>query len=76
MDSLKPEKVNSMDRIREEGVLKVVTDYNSISYFIYRGQPMGFQFEMLQALADHLDLELDVSVSNDLEKNFRDLNEW
>lgn len=76
LDSLKPENLaTNLDRIREEGVLKVVTDFNSISYFIYRGQPMGFQFEMLQALADHMDLELDVSVSNDLAKNFRDLND-
>ena len=75
LESLKPENVPSnLDRIREEGVLKVVTDYNSISYFIYRGQPMGFQFEMLQALADYMVLELDVSVSNDLELNFRNLN--
>lgn len=75
LDSLRPEMLETnLDRIRERGVLKVVTDYNSISYFIYRGQPMGFQFEMLQALADHMDLELDVSVSNDLSKNFRDLN--
>jgi len=76
LDTLKPESMaTNLDRIREEGVLNVVTDYNSISYFIYRGQPMGFQFEMLQALADHMELELDVSVSNNLAKNFWDLNE-
>lgn len=75
VDSLKPEKRTNMDRIREEGVLKVVTEYNSISYFIYRGQPLGFQFEMLQALANYMDLKLEVSVSNDLNKNFRDLQE-
>ncbi len=75
VDSFKPEKYTNLDRIREEGVLKVVTEYNSISYFIYRGQPLGFQFEMLQALANHLELELQVSVSNDLDKNFRDLQE-
>jgi membrane-bound lytic murein transglycosylase F len=75
LDSLKPSRTTNLDRIREEGVLKVVTEYNSISYFIYRGQPMGFQFEMLQELADYLKLELNVTVSNDLEKNFRDLND-
>ncbi len=75
LDSLKPLAVNDLELIRKEGLLKVVTDYNSISYFIYRGQPMGFQFEMLQALADHLELKLDVSVSNDLVKNFRDLSD-
>ena len=75
LNSLKPEQVTNLDRIRQEGILKVVTEYNSISYFIYRGQPMGFQFEMLHALANHLDLELEVTVSNDLDKNFRDLRE-
>jgi len=74
IDKLVPLETN-LDRIREEGILRVVTEYNSISYFIYRGQPMGFQFEMLQALATHLDLELQVSVSNDLDKNFRDVKE-
>ncbi len=75
ISSLKSEQLTTLDRIRQKGVLKVVTEYNSISYFIYRGQPMGFQFEMLQALADHMKLDLEVSVSNDLDKNFRDLRE-
>ena len=75
VDSLKPEELARLDRIRQDGVLRVVTEYNSISYFIYRGQPLGFQFEMLQALANHMDLELEVTVSNDLNKNFRDLQE-
>ncbi|MEJ2448892.1 MAG: transporter substrate-binding domain-containing protein, partial [Anaerolineales bacterium] len=64
-----------MDRIREKGSLKVVTEYNSISYFIYRGQPLGFQYEMLHALANYLDLELEVTVNNDLDKNFESLEE-
>jgi membrane-bound lytic murein transglycosylase F len=75
LKSLKPEHVTNLELIRQRGILKVVTEYNSISYFIYRGQPLGFQFEMLQALADHMELELEVSVSNDLDKNFRDLKE-
>ncbi len=75
ISNLKPVEETHLERIRQEGILKVVTEYNSISYFIYRGQPMGFQFEMLQALANHMGLELEVSVSNDLDKNFRDLQE-
>jgi membrane-bound lytic murein transglycosylase F len=53
----------------------VLTEYNSTSYFLYRGQPLGFQFEILQELANHLNLALDVSVSNDLKQNFVDLKE-
>jgi len=75
VEQLKPERVTHLERIRDRGALRVVTEYNSISYFIYRGQPMGFQYEMLQELANYLDLDLEVSVSNDLERNFSDLRE-
>lgn len=76
VEQLRPEaRVTNMEMIREYGALKVVTEYNSISYFLYRGQPLGFQYEMLQDLANHLDLTLEVSVSNDLEMNFNDLSE-
>ena len=73
VDSFKPERITNLERIRERGVLKVVTEFNSMSYFIYRGQPMGFQYDMLQELANFMDLRLEVNVSNNLEQNFRDL---
>jgi len=63
-------QTSDLEEIREEGKLRVVTEYNSISYFIYRGQPMGFQYQMLQELANHLDLELEVNVNNNLKENF------
>lgn len=75
VETLKPEKTTNLELIRDRGRLKVVTEYNSISYFIYRGQPLGFQYDMLQELANYLDLELEVSVSNDLDQNFQDLSE-
>ncbi len=75
VENLNPEKPSNLELIRRKGILKVVTEFNSISYFIYRGQPMGFQYEMLQELANHMKLELEVKVSNDLEKNFSDLEE-
>ena len=76
VESLKPEnRVTNLESIKQEGILRVVTEFNSISYFIYRGQPMGFQYEMLQELANYMDLQLEVNVSNDLDKNFLDLEE-
>jgi len=76
VEQLKPEnRATNMELIRQYGALKVVTEYNSISYFLYRGQPLGFQYEMLQELANHMNLPLEVSVSNDLERNFSDLRE-
>lgn len=54
--------------------LRVVTDYNSTNYFVYKGQPMGFQYELLCELADYLGTELEVTVNNDLEEKFDLLN--
>lgn len=57
-------------QVMERGSLRVVTDYNSTSYFIYRGQPMGYQYELLQELANHLGVKLEVVADNDLEHKF------
>lgn len=64
-----------LDLIKESGVLKVVTDYNSTSYFIYKGQPMGYQYELLQNLADHMGVKLEVSANNNLKEKFDLLND-
>ena len=63
-------EVNDLPQILEKGKLLAITDYNSTNYFIYRGQPMGYQYELLQDLADHLDIELELVVSNNLEETF------
>ncbi len=67
-------EMSDLDEIRERGRLVVAADYNSTSYFIYRGQPMGYQYQMLQELAKYLDLRLDVQVSSDIDETFNALN--
>jgi membrane-bound lytic murein transglycosylase F len=32
---------------------------NSTNYFVYRGEPMGFHFELLNEFADHLGVDLE-----------------
>ena len=64
-----------LDEIRERGKLVALTDFNSISYFIYRGEPMGFQFELLQEFADYLQIELEIVTENDLSLSFEMLND-
>ena len=71
-DADKPERID-LDKIKARGKLRVVTAYNSVDYFIYKGKPMGYQFEMLQELSNYLGLKLDITVSNDVKKNFDDL---
>ncbi len=64
---------HTMEKIRERGKLVVVTDFNSTNYFIYRGQPMGYQYQLLEELADHLGLKLEIRVNNDLDNSFESL---
>ena len=61
---------NDLPAILERGVLKATTDYNSTNYFIYRGQPMGFHLELLKLFAQHIGVELEVFVTNNIEENY------
>jgi len=64
----------ALEEIRERGKLIAITDYNSISYFVYRGEPMGYQFELLKSFAKHLDVELDILIDNRLTSSFNRLD--
>ncbi|MBN2215616.1 MAG: transporter substrate-binding domain-containing protein [Bacteroidales bacterium] len=66
-------RISDLEKIRKEGKMVVLTDYNSTNYFIYRGQPMGYQFDLLQELADYMGVKLEVNVNNNLEENFSQL---
>jgi membrane-bound lytic murein transglycosylase F len=63
-------EIPDLPKILESGKIRVVTNYNSTNYFVYKGQPMGYQFEMLQEFANFMDVKLEVTVSNDLQENF------
>lgn len=63
-----------LTEIKKNGSLRVLVDYNSANYFIYKGQPMGYQLEMLQELCNYLSLKLEITVSNDVEKSFNGLS--
>lgn len=63
-------KISQLQKIQERGKLIAATDYNSISYFVYRGQPMGYQYEMLKMFSEYLGVKFEIEVENDLEKCF------
>lgn len=69
---------NSVDRdlqdISKEGVLRVLMIYSSTSYFIYKGEPMGFEYELVKLLADHMGLKLELVITSDLDTEFEVLN--
>lgn len=62
------------DQIVERGYLNVLIDNNSISYFIYKGQPMGYEYELLNYLAAELKVALKIKVTSGVERAIEQLN--
>ena len=53
---------DDLQQICDSGRLKVLTLYRPVSYFLYRGQEMGIQFDMANQFAQHLGVKLDIEV--------------
>jgi membrane-bound lytic murein transglycosylase F len=74
----KKENINyvsfDLDSIRKRGKLIAITDFNSINYFIYKGEPMGFHYELLKSFSDHIGIDLEIVSENNIEKSFEMLN--
>lgn len=66
---------HDLPQILDDGVLKVITSYSGTSYFLYKGQPMGYEYDLLKRFARHLGVELNIIVSNNLDTMFYQLGE-
>jgi membrane-bound lytic murein transglycosylase F len=64
--NLSPSDFNQMVK---KGKLIVATGNNNTDYFLYQGEPMGFQFEMLQDLGNYLGVKVEVLVCNEPSEN-------
>ncbi len=66
------EKATAADlqQIRQRGKLVAATHAHANSYLIYKGRPMGFDYELLQGLAKHLGLEVEIRVARDAQELF------
>ncbi|MEK6782056.1 MAG: transporter substrate-binding domain-containing protein [Bacteroidota bacterium] len=63
-----------LDQIVKRGYINALVDNNSTSYFIYRGTPMGYEYELLERLADYLKVELRIRVIAGIEEAIDLLN--
>ena len=59
-----------LDSIRKRGKLIAVTDFNSTDYFIYKGEPMGFNYELLKSFSDVIGIDLEIITENHPEKAY------
>jgi membrane-bound lytic murein transglycosylase F len=73
--SFSRESSDDLKQISDRKRLVAVIDQNSTDYFAYKGEPMGFQFEMLKQLGQFLGMEVEIIVSNNMDEDFQALFE-
>lgn len=54
------EKQGSLNRIHKTKVITVITRNNAHCYYTYRGEAMGFEYNLAKAFADYLGVDLTV----------------
>jgi len=64
-----------LPKIKKRGSLKVILENTSTGYFLYKGSPMGLQYELIRRFCDDIGLSLELVIENDLEKSFNLLQE-
>lgn len=63
-----------LKQIKERGSLTAIVDNSTTSYFVHKGQPMGYEYELLNRLALYLGVELKLIITKDIEDAFLKLN--
>ena len=72
-EHIAPKPVVDLPQIMERGELVALTLNSSTSYFNYRGEPMGFQFELAQMFCHSIGVELKIVTVNREEELMRKL---
>jgi len=65
-------QTTDLNEIIESDTLRAATMYGSTSYFLYRDEMMGFDYEMVGNLANHLKVNLKINIA----KNEEEMTQW
>lgn len=60
--------------ILKRGKIRVLAENSSVSFFIYKGKRMGFEYEILREFADDIGVELEIISVSDLNDINQQLN--
>src|SRR4051812_5798434 len=63
-----------LGQIKSRGYINALVDNNSVSYFIFRGEPMGYEYELLQMFAEEIGVELRIKIISGVEESIDLLN--
>lgn len=69
-----PQVEIDLEAIKTRGYINALVDNNSVSYFIFRGEPMGYEYELLERFADEINVELRIKIISGVEESIDLLN--
>lgn len=67
------EKPSTLERVKEDGVLRVITRNSPATYFQDRNGETGFEYELVKHFADDLGVKLEIQTADDLDELFSQL---
>jgi len=67
------EKPSTLERVKEDGVLRVITRNSPATYFQDRNGETGFEYELVQRFADDLGVKLQIETADNLDDLFNQL---
>ena len=72
--ALDPPIDRDLEAIKERGTLTILAPYNSTTYFLLRGEPMGYEYELLRSFAREHGLKLVMEVVKNQKSLYQRLN--
>ncbi|OOW04425.1 lytic transglycosylase F [Pseudomonas sp. MF6396] len=69
------EKPSTLERVKEDGVLRVITRNSPATYFQDRNGETGFEYELVQRFADDLGVKLQIETAENLDDLFNQLGQ-
>ncbi|WP_407315257.1 membrane-bound lytic murein transglycosylase MltF [Pseudomonas sp. nanlin1] len=69
------DKPSTLERIKEDGVLRVVTRNSPATYFQDRNGETGFEYELVKRFADDMGVELKIETADNLDEIFARLGQ-
>ncbi len=72
---LVPSSNYDLSQIKKRGKLVALTDNSSTSFYIYKGDSLGYEYEQLRLFAESIGVELQIIVAKNMDTIFSQLND-
>jgi membrane-bound lytic murein transglycosylase F len=58
-------------QIKERGSIRIILANTSTGYFLYKGRPMGFQYELVKNFCDNNNIKMEIVIDQDFNRSFQ-----